>query len=574
MKKMRNILALLACAVLAWGVTACSSDDDDDNGSSPKATPSTPVTPDTPDTPDTPSTPSASTTTDSWDFTAYANETWVSPTVTGTTVVKDAKYDTDGTYTISSDAAVTGAEGNLTLTVAATGTGKGATTKATSYSYFYGSTVGLRIKNDALKIANVKGDVVFTIEWYCIGGKVAGERNLELTIGDTGETQSIGIEATEGSSGNVKMTDIVKEISAGNGTNIYIGASNNVFIKKITITKQAGSFDVSTNSDTVNDLATLGLVGTKVESSDTAVATVALADGKIAITSVSAGDATITVTNKDEKTATIAATVRSSGEIAVGTITKFTRDSLTASVTKKATSETAKDGEATVTYDGLTDLEYSLDNETFASAEGTGVTASASDDRKTVTVTGLPAGTYYVRAAASDDYEATAAATVTVSYEGIVKTTDAWTLKGLTELGEFTIPSSAGSITADYDLAGDSGNLNLTFCTSSGVGKTKGGAFFKKHDLGTIIKKDALKIAGVKGSVKLTIKWGVTSLKNSSDRNLEVTVGATGTTTEIPIATGTKAQDDYVLDVEGGTDGVDIYIGASNELFIDTITIE
>ena len=31
---------------------------------------------------------------------------------------------------------------------------------------------------------------------------------------------------------------------------------------------------------------------------------------------------------------------------------------------------------------------------------------------------------------------------------------------------------------------------------------------------------------------------------------------------------------DYVLDIEGGTDGVDVYIGASNELYIKAITIE
>ena len=364
-------------------------------------------------------------TTDSWDFTTYGNEIWVSPDVTGSIVTKDAsKYDTDGTYTISSDASQLGADGNLTLTIAATGTGVGITAKDTSYSYAEGTTSGLRIKNDALKIADVKGKVILTIDWYCIKGKAAGERNLELTIGDSGTTQEIKIDSTESATETAKMTSIVKEINAGGGTNIYIGASNNVFINKITIAENNAVFTAQTNSDTANDLSTLGLVGTSVTSSDTTVATAAIVDGKIAISSVSSGEATLTVTDANEKTATIAVTVAGSGEI-TATITKFTRTAPSAEVTKKASSATAADGEGTVTWDGLTDLEYSTDGETFVSATDAGLTVTV--EGTAATVTGLPAGTYYVRGKASDAYEATESKTVVVTADGSAL---AWTVIG------------------------------------------------------------------------------------------------------------------------------------------------
>mgnify|MGYP002852375788 CR=1 FL=1 len=559
-------------------------------------------------------------TTDSWDFTKYADTIFVNPTVSGTLVTDvtsgDAKtaYDKDGTYTLTSDASVKGAEDNLTLTIAATGTGIGVSTKNdTNYSYAEGATSGLRIKNDALKIADVKGKVILTIDWYCIKGKAAGDRNLELTIGDSGTTQSIGIDSTADATETAKMTSIVKEINAGGGTNIYIGASNNVFINKITIAENNAVFAAQTNSVTANDLSTLGLVGTSVTSSDTTVATVAIADGKIAISSVSSGEATLTVTDAKEKTATIAVTVAGSGEI-TATITKFTRSAPDATVTAKASSATAADGEGTVTWDGLTDLEYSTDDETFVSATDAGLTVTVDEAGTTATITELAAGEYYVRGSASTAYEATESVKVTVSYEGIAKTTDSWDLTKAT-VEKFTVnaytptkvsdtnytytaatalSTTAAILAEDYVYAGANGNLNLTLSKYSGTGvgdskadvstapdwtatennKPGNSVQWKTHNSGLIIKRDGIKISGVKGSVKLTVTFGITSKKDENNRYLEVTVGADGT----PVKTSNPVQSTdattYSVDIEGGAEGVDVYIGASNELYLQSITIE
>ena len=169
---------------------------------------------------------------DTWDFTGYAGSIWNTPDVTGSLVQKDSqKYTNDGTYTLSSDATVVGADGKLNLTLIAS---------TTQYSYRYGVHSGLRFKNNAIKIADVKGNVQLVIEWECITGKAAGERNLQLTIGDNGVAETIPIISTvnlekTANSEAAPMPTIIRDISAGNGTNIYIGASNNLYIKSITI---------------------------------------------------------------------------------------------------------------------------------------------------------------------------------------------------------------------------------------------------------------------------------------------------------------------------------------------------
>ena len=134
--------------------------------------------------------------------------------------------------------------------------------------------------------------------------------------------------------------------------------------------------------------------------------------------------------------------------------------------------------------------------------------------------------------------------------------------------------ASAAGIDADYNLAGASGNLNLTFTKSgTGVGITKGTPAYKKHGSGTIIKRDCLKISEVKGSVKLTITYGITSKKDAGDRYLEVTVGSDGTTVQTSNPVQSTNPETYTVDIDGGTDGVDVYIGASNETYIAAISI-
>ena len=88
-----------------------------------------------------------------------------------------------------------------------------------------------------------------------------------------------------------------------------------------------------------------------------------------------------------------------------------------------------------------------------------------------------------------------------------------------------------------------------------------------------MIKKDALKLAGVKGKVKLTINWYMASVKTAGDRNLEVTGGSDGTPVEKG-CTASKDQPAYTVSFDGGEDGKDVFIGASNEILIKSITIE
>ena len=169
---------------------------------------------------------------------------------------------------------------------------------------------------------------------------------------------------------------------------------------------------------------------------------------------------------------------------------------------------------------------------------------------------------------------------------GAGKTTDSWTVENISQ---FTNLTSKDVISSDITIAGASGNLQLTAsATGTGVGTTKMSTTPSSYQYvankGLLIKKDALKIAGVKGSVKLTIEWycnsDEASKQESERRVLEVTVGADGETkTQAVNMVGTTGKtqgkmDDFALDVAGGENGVDIYIGASNELYIQKITIE
>ena len=177
---------------------------------------------------------------------------------------------------------------------------------------------------------------------------------------------------------------------------------------------------------------------------------------------------------------------------------------------------------------------------------------------------------------------------------------------GYTKSGKLTVIGSDATIIYDnVELDGEKGNLTLTIANyaGTGVGKTKASVKtsdalaaaltddnlkpsasnnnkaslpstvqYKSNSKGLVIKRDALKISGVKGSVKLTVKWGVTSSKATSDRNLEVTIGS-GETEEIAMPLNSTAATENSFDVEGGENGVDVYIGASNEVYIDSITI-
>jgi formylglycine-generating enzyme required for sulfatase activity len=83
-----------------------------------------------------------------------------------------------------------------------------------------------------------------------------------------------------------------------------------------------GGFTPQTNSNTVNDVATLGLAGTDAVSSNTGVATVIIEGGHIVITSVAEGTAVITVSGSGYTPAAIPVTVGADGTVTVGTISK------------------------------------------------------------------------------------------------------------------------------------------------------------------------------------------------------------------------------------------------------------
>lgn len=549
MKKITRIAALLAATALLFGAIGCSNDDDSSGNSGNEGSSGGEQGSDY----------TGPATTDSWNF--VSNDT-VSGIVTGGTNTGAS----DGvTFSLSDAKEVKGSEEKLTLTLQSAKVSIGGMTSSAIPVYAYNAENGLRFKNNALKIAGVKGKVVLSFDYMAAGGSA---RNLEVTVGEN--TRKTAVSDTE-------THDYELEIDAGSGTDIYIGADNNFWVKELKITENKASFNSATNSETANDLVTLGLIGTKATSSADGTATAEIKDGKIAIASVAAGDAEITVTDKNDKTAKIPVTVKSSGEVEVGTITKFTRSAPAASEKTNANTSAGTKGSVKVTGDGLTALEYSKDGTNFVDAATAGITVAV--DGATATVTDLDAGTYYVRGKASDDYEASDALMVGIGNDGAEKTTDSWTLKGLTAIGETTLTGTAAAIASDYEMTGNSGVLKLLFSKEgTGVGKTKAdeknGVMYKTHSLGTIIKRDALKISGIKGSVTLKIKYGVTSAKTSSDRNLEVTVGDNGDTVDSAIPLNTKDATEYTVDVNGGTEGVNVYIGTSNEIYFESITIE
>ena len=148
--------------------------------------------------------------------------------------------------------------------------------------------------------------------------------------------------------------------------------------------KSKAEFVTTTDNTTANDEATLGLVGTNATSSDPAVATVEIKDGKVVITSVSASKATITVTDGTEgHEATIEVTVKPNGAITLGTITKYVDPNAvveqgTWTVTPGSTAPVIDgDGGLTVTFDGTYDKSFKF---------------GSNDNKLTITTPKLAAG--------------------------------------------------------------------------------------------------------------------------------------------------------------------------------------
>ena len=115
-----------------------------------------------------------------------------------------------------------------------------------------------------------------------------------------------------------------------------------------------------------------------------------------------------------------------------------------------------------------------------------------------------------------------------------------------------------------------SGGLTLTLsAAATGVGTTTGNctSWCYVSEKGILIKKQAMKLEGLTSGTTLTI---VAYQNSTTDRNLEVTIGSTGTTEETAMGTtkGTKTYTKALISDD------DIYIGASNEIYIQSITVE
>jgi len=131
------------------------------------------------------------------------------------------------------------------------------------------------------------------------------------------------------------------------------------------------------------------------------------------------------------------------------------------------------------------------------------------------------------------------------------------------------VGAAKAAITADKTAT--SGKLTLTAsATATGVGTTTGdcASYVYVAEKGTCIKKQALKLTGLTAGTTLTIVAYMNS--NPDGRTLEVTVGSSGTTETKEMTT--KGGTETYTKALTSTD--DVYIGASNEIYIQTIKVE
>lgn len=578
MKKLTKAAALLVATALLFGTVACNSDDGDD---SPKTNGSQPVNNGSEPGPSSGGTggegtgesgDSGNKVTYTWDFSntdltsvpawsAYADS---DSTTSGAELLK-VNLDADATYE-STPAGLTlkmpkdSQYNKVSPSVAKSGsvTAEGATNgsielggkvvdKEFSVSVKGPFTVKMvdganssEDKTDRYAFIKVNGDEVVAPNKASTTIPAAGE---VLSYSYTGEdTVTVSFGATK----IVRIYTITIEAAE-------IAAGDKVAGEVISL----GSFAPEKNNDKANDRATLGLVGTSVSSSAEGVATVAISDDKIVITSVSAGTATITVTDGTQE-ATIAVTVGATGAITVGAITKYTP-----AAPVKDTDYTVEDAKLTA----VNAIEYSTDN-------GDTWTALEADSAYTAT----EPSSVLVRFA-----EGTYDASLSVT-EGLVPagtpeptaTLDSWNFIPSPDTA-ITALTSKSTITSDITTMGTSGVLGVTLSAGgTKVGASKGITNFQyRAAQGLLIKRDALKITGVKGKVKLTVGHYLSSKKSEDDRRLEVTIGDSGTTVEIPNPETTSGSrlPDYVVTFDAG-EGTNIYIGASNELYIQDIKIE
>ena len=225
----------------------------------------------------------------------------------------------DGTnlkaVSLNSDIPVKGEKNELTLTLSKDSTKKGKTTSTPNYKYR--AEDGLCIKGAALKIENVPAGARLTIEWRSLG---TDARNLEVTVGD-GNTVETAI------NGSGDQADYVTTIGSSAQT-VYIGAKNELYMRRITIDSDSGSgsvlpsaitlsetslaLDLSTDEKTATLTATIANADKVSEeyktiewkSSDDSVVSLSATIGTtVTVTAKKAGSATITASTENGKTA-------------------------------------------------------------------------------------------------------------------------------------------------------------------------------------------------------------------------------------------------------------------------------
>ncbi len=199
--------------------------------------------------------------------------------------------------------------------------------------------------------------------------------------------------------------------------------------------------------------------------------------------------------------------------------------------------------------------------------------STSGSDSCTLSYTGTTSGTAVVTIASSGAYISKIVVTYTSSGstssgdENV--TEDSWTLTSRTDSPFSSLSTESSTLSDDATVAGTNAVLNLTL-TSAGTdaGTTQNTPKYKyDSSKGLCIKYDALKITGITGNVTLTIQG---RNNGGSERNLEVTL-SDDTTTVYTTALTSSSDFTYTKTFTG--DDTTLYIGASNETFINTITI-
>ena len=250
---------------------------------------------------------------DTWNFVGQANAEYSN---LGKEVEKEDGSGTDfKAVSLDKDINVPGEENKLTLTLSKDSTKKG--TSQFSPNYKYRVEYGLCIKGAALKIEDVPAGARLTIEWSTLG---SSSRNLEVTVG-----ASNTVETAINGSGD--QADYVTTIGSSAQT-VYIGAENELYMRRITIDSESGSGPVLPSAITLSETS-LALDLTTDEKTATLTATIANADKvpeeyktiewkssddsvvslsatkgtTVTVTAKKAGSATITASTENGKTA-------------------------------------------------------------------------------------------------------------------------------------------------------------------------------------------------------------------------------------------------------------------------------